>query len=71
VNFADHDPIPEPPSMKDRFDRLDADVALLKQGLGVLMAGLATGHLALTPELAEAFGLKVSGIVPGGIVRAS
>lgn len=64
ANFVD-----EPPSFKERFDRQDADLATIKKALGVVIAGLGSGQMALDQELMEALGLKQQRVLPAGLVR--
>lgn len=54
MNFADHDPIPEPPSMRDRFDQLVAILEVQAASLGALERQLRDQGRVLAFILASA-----------------
>ena len=62
----------EPPSFKERFEAIDADLKVLKKAVGCILLGLAGQPVNVNAELLESLGFKASPIIPASaVVKAS
>jgi len=60
--------VEEPPSFRERFEAIDADMKVLKKGVGCILLGLAGQPVNIGSDLLEALGFKTSSIVPASAI---